>query len=262
MEQPSAPEPRHLLACCHREISFFRTAGEDSEHLAAAIALLEKLTADAPGAPDYLYDLNETRATVTGRENLALRQKDANAAAKVAARLAQACASAEELLAAHPNVPDYAASYVGICMRLAQLHNEAKRYAELERVLRKALPVQSALARDFPDVAPYTFGRMLLRVSLAGALRDQGARPQLEEARALYEAVVGELAAAAEEAAGRRGHEQRFLRFSLGHAYADLGRVLAMLGEEDGAAAAHAKAEELCEPRRPPPAEAGQRGRR
>ncbi|HAK97243.1 MAG TPA: hypothetical protein DCM87_20205 [Planctomycetes bacterium] len=261
-EQPSAPEPRHLLACCHREISFFRTADEGSEHLAAAIELLEALTADAPGAPDYLYDLNETRATITWRENVAMRQKDADATAKVTERLAQACASAETLLSAHPNVPDYAASYIGICMRLAQLHGEAKRHAELEQVLRKAIPVQSALTRDFPDVAPYTFGRMMLRMSLAGALRDQGARPQLEEARSLYEAVISELLPAGEDVAGRRGHEQRFLRFSLGQAYADLGRVLSALGDEDGAATARTKAEELRGPERRWPGDRGERGDR
>ena len=129
-----------------------------------AIQIMQKLVEEYPDVPDYSYDLCETYAIEADRSQFSSRQEiragggysrppdpfsseAADSAARQRSRemLEKALAISEELVAKHPNIPDYAVSQVFIRLRLAGITQESDR-AGAESNLRKALDLQSAPA--------------------------------------------------------------------------------------------------------------------
>jgi hypothetical protein len=83
--------------------------------------------------------------------------------------LDEALAISDGLVAEHPNIPDYAVSQVQIRLRLAYILWQSDP-SGTETHLRKALDLQSALARRFPQNFFYKLEMARIRESLAKLL--------------------------------------------------------------------------------------------
>ncbi len=241
-EFPAAPEYRHLLACCYREISRFARDEEGESPLGRAIELLEKLVAEAPDVPDYRYDLCETCAMMTPRKFGTLMRGDAAVAAQVEPRLRKALALSDTLVAEFPTVPDYAASNVGIRFSLASVCGATARREESVTLLRAALATQTALARDYPEISSYRMGVDMFRMMLVRALRGLGRPADLQEARDMLVASAAEFEA---KIASDTAPERSFLKRPLAEVYMELANVYSALGDEEKAVEARAKLQAL-----------------
>lgn len=188
-----------------------------AHELAKTTDILEDLVRDHPGVADYRYDLSETYAMSPER-------------------LDKALAISEQLVAEHPNIPDYAVSSVNIRLR-QNPHLRESDPAAAETNLRKALDVQAALARRFPENTSYIFWRAVIQESLGGLLQERGrlteARSALEDCTVSFEALL--------QKDPKAGH----IRGILAKNYASLSDVLRRLGDEQAAEEAANKAREL-----------------
>jgi tetratricopeptide (TPR) repeat protein len=247
-EHPAAPDYRHLLARCYRDLPPGppgRDPQPPGDTTGKATAILEKLVADFPDVPDYRYDLSETYARLDFRplfpwpgEGETERKRVRDSAES---RLRKALDISERLVAEHPNVPDYAVSQVQIRLGLADMLQGGGKTAEAEETLRKALALQSSLARRFPDTASYQLSLVMVHHRLAYALHKRGQSP---EARSQLDASAKVL----DELAMREAKLGR-LRGAVGFSYMGLSGLLRLMGDEEAADAAFGKAEQF----RPPP---------
>jgi eukaryotic-like serine/threonine-protein kinase len=189
-QQPRTAEYRHLLARCYREVSL-QQLGRDNPSAAKArdkaTEILQTLVAEHPDDPDYRLDLTETYAMPEAREPLPPSGPDPAAAQRMRERLEIALAISKELVAEHPNIPDYAASQVRIRLQLAEVLR-APNEPSAEANLRDALELQSALVRRFPQTASYKFPLAIIQGSLAHLYQDQG---KLPEACAMLQDCIG-----------------------------------------------------------------------
>jgi tetratricopeptide (TPR) repeat protein len=173
-EYPAMPDYRHLLALCYREAPFPRFGRRPDSTSPArdkAIKILQKLVEECPDVPDYRYDLCETYAMENDRGPFSPRGKDRPAGRQSRETLEKALAISEELVAEHPNIPDYAASQVFIRLRLADTLWDSDQ-SGAESNLRKALELQAALVRHYPRTYSYKFGSALIHESLAKLLEN------------------------------------------------------------------------------------------
>jgi eukaryotic-like serine/threonine-protein kinase len=241
-EHPAVPDYRHLLARCYRELSAGppRPGARSSPETASkATEILQKLVTDFPDVADYRYDLSETLAQVffpapwdaTAGED---RQQAMEAAQQ---RLREALKISEQLVAEHPNVPDYAASQVHILLSLSGVLRQAKQLADAEESLRKAKSLQAGLVRRYPQTVSYRVSLAIVQGSLADVL---GKVDKLPEARTLLEASA-QLLEEAVQKEPNLGH----LRGILGFHYMGLADLLRKMGDTQAAAAVQAKADQL-----------------
>jgi tetratricopeptide (TPR) repeat protein len=194
-DYPTVPDYRHLLARCYRETPPWSDRGSDSEprSLYQAARILEKLVEEYPDVADYRYDLSETYAMLGDRESQISESVAGDASESAPTMLDKALAISEQLVAEHPNIPEYAVSSVNIRLRRDDELRESDP-AAAEANLRKALELQSALARRFPENHSYTFWLAVIQESLGGLLKDQGrlsdARSALEDCIASFQDVL------------------------------------------------------------------------
>ncbi len=235
-EFPSVPDYRHLLACCYREMPPARPGhGPPPEFrsLDKAIEILERLVSQFPEVADYRFDLSESYAMAKIRGPLPHRQTGAAAAP----RIFRALAMSEELVAEHPQLPDYAASLARIHLQIARHHRHNGEDAAAEKSFRKALDLQSSLARRYPQASQYKVFNAIVHESLAGLLRERG---KLAESRTLIEASIGTLKGLAGEA-----ETPRHIRDLLAKNYVQLAGILHRMNEKQSADDARVRAEEL-----------------
>jgi tetratricopeptide (TPR) repeat protein/tRNA A-37 threonylcarbamoyl transferase component Bud32 len=252
-EFPAVPEYRHLLACCYRDRPpERRRPGPPSpgSNVERAIDLLRQLVKDFPKMPDFRYDLCETLA----RAGYSRRPGAPDAAPKAERLLAEAVTLAHDLTTQYPNVPLYAAARAHVQDRLGALLVQLKRPDEADKAFRKAVMLQSRLVKQHPEVVAYGLSLALMQASLG---RLQAERGNLKEARTLLETATIRL----EELRSKGDKDKRpgWVRFSLGRSQRELSRVLTRLGENELAAQALRRADELGPERGPAPF--GPRGR-
>jgi serine/threonine protein kinase len=265
-DHPAVPGYRHLLARCYREAPPLRPRGgpgSEPDNLYQATRILEKLVEEHPDVADYRYDLSETYAMLADRGSswgtvpifaaeTTQSREQADFAAKMGlspsagpehhapgrspAMLEKALAISEQLVAEHPNIPEYAVSSVNIRLRLNYDLRESDP-ARAEANLRKALDVQSTLARRFPENFFYKFWLAAIQESLGGLLQEQGrlpeARSALQDGIASFEEVV--------QKDPKAGH----VRGILAKNYLNLADVLRRMGQEQAAQEVSHKAQEL-----------------
>jgi tetratricopeptide (TPR) repeat protein len=238
-DHPAVPDYRHLLARCYREAPAPRPRGgpgSEPDNLYKATRILEKLVEEHPDVADYRYDLSETYAMLADRGPQGPEAPGKNVAERSPTMLEKALAISEQLVAEHPNIPEYAVSLVNIRLRLNYDLRESDA-ARAEANLRKALEVQSMLARRFPENFFYKFWLAAIQESLGGLLQEQGrlseARSALQDGIASFEEVVRKDAKA--------GH----VRGILAKNYLNLADVLRRMGQEQAAQEASRHAQEL-----------------
>ncbi len=237
-DYPTVPDYRHLLARCYREMSQGPDFGPKSEshswHEAARI--LEKLVDEHPDVADYRYDLSETYAMLGDQRSHEPGAPDKNAALRSSAMLERALIIAEQLVAEHPNIPDYAVSLVNTRLRLHH-HLRVSDPTRAEANLREALELQSTLARRFPDNTSCKFWMAAIQESLGALFQEQG---RLHEARSVLQDCV----ASYQEVLQRDVTSGR-VRDVLAKNYMNLADVLRRMGQEQEAREAQRWAEDL-----------------
>ena len=125
---PTVPAYRHLLARCYREApptSAGRAASSGPDSLNKAAQILENLVKEHPDVADYRYDLSETYAMLGDQGPRGAEASEASAAERSPAMLEKALALSEQLVAEHPNIPEYAVSSVNIRLRLNHILRES-----------------------------------------------------------------------------------------------------------------------------------------
>jgi len=156
---PEVPDYRHLLARCYREMPPVwagRDAKSESDSLDKATQILENLAKKYPDVADYRYDLSETYAMCGDRATLRPESHEVDAGKQSLEMFEKALGLSEQLVAEHPNIPEYAVSSVNIRLRLSDSLWTIKP-ALAEDNLRKAFDVQSSLVRRFPNNTSYKF---------------------------------------------------------------------------------------------------------
>jgi tetratricopeptide (TPR) repeat protein len=237
-EYPSIPEYRHLLAQCYRDMHppafiFSRQAALDANN--KAIEILEALVRDFPQVADYRYALSQTYADPPPLDISSFLREDFTALAEK--RFRMALKISEELVAEHPNVPEFVASQAEILLKLEFVLRGAGQREDADGLLRRALDLQSSLARRFPKVLRYQMQTAMLELSLARNLRG---RDQLAAAHALLKSSVARL----EKTSGTNATEWR-IRWILAHHYSELAGLLQEMKEPEAARAAELRAAEL-----------------
>jgi serine/threonine protein kinase len=245
-EHPAAPDYRHLLARCYREVGpKWPVPGSKptSDGVDKAAEILQKLVEEHPDVPDYRYDLSLTCAWLSTWPSSSERS-NSNAEQRMRQMLEKAVTISDELVAEHPNIPDYAVFHVRIRMRLADALWESDP-SRAEASLRKALDLQTTLARRFPQKSFYKLGLGYIQESLAIFLRD---RDELPEARALTDDCIVSLKASLDQ-----DPKLWHARGMLAQNYWNLADVLARLDDEQAAAESAQQAQELqAAPPKPP----------
>jgi tetratricopeptide (TPR) repeat protein len=201
-----------------------------------AAEILQNLVEEFPDNPDYRYDLAETYAMVDVPSPFSAGPPDAAAEAQSREMLDKALAISAELVAAHPNIPDYAVSQVFIQMRLAALLRKGDP-SGAEHRFREALELQSALVRRFPRISSYRFWAAVIHETLARLCEEQGrmpeARSELERSIALFEEVL------------QIDTRAWPVRGILALHYEHLASLLSRLGDDPAAAEARVHAQQL-----------------
>ncbi|MGA2034372.1 MAG: serine/threonine-protein kinase [Thermoguttaceae bacterium] len=238
-DHPTVPGYRHLLARCYRETpspGAGRAARSEPDNLYKAAQILENLVKEYPDVADYRYDLSETYAMRGDRGPRQPEAPDRSAAQRSPAMLEKALVLSEQLVAEHPNIPEYAVSSVNIRLRLNQSLRESDA-TRAEANLRKALDVQSTLARRFPENSSYTFWMAVIQESLGGLLQEHG---RLGEARSALQDCIASFKAVLQKDV-KAGH----VRDILARNYMNLADVLRRTGEDQAAEEAVRQAREL-----------------
>jgi tetratricopeptide (TPR) repeat protein len=178
-DYPAVPDYRHLLARCYREPGWrFSSAPGAADAADKAIEILRILKAEHPDVADYRYDLSETYRS----ESMALLSKmnpfypqasDQELRRRSRELLEKSLTISEELVAEHPNIPDYAASQVHIRLGLAMFPGEDDR-ARAEAQYCKAADLQASLVRRFPKNVGYKFSLAFVEGMLAEHLHTYG----------------------------------------------------------------------------------------
>jgi serine/threonine protein kinase len=238
-EHADVPDYRHLLARCYREAPFDwfgRRPNSAVQPANKAIQIMQKLVEEYPDVPDYSYDLSETYAIEAARSPFSSEATDSTARQRSREMLEKALAISEELVAKHPNIPDYAASQVFIRLRLAGMLQESDQ-AGTESNLRKALDLQSSLVRRYPRTTSYKFGMAMIQESLAVLLEK---RDDLPEARSMLQASIASL-----KELSQSDPKGPPINGILAHHYMSLADLLRRMGEDQAAADADAQARNL-----------------
>jgi tetratricopeptide (TPR) repeat protein len=241
-DHPAAPDYRHLLARSYREVSAQRFGGGPAwapDAAARAAVILETLVKEHPDVPDYRFDLSETYAWPDFRWPFAPEEADQAGRQRSQQRLEKALAISTELVAEHPNIPDYAVSQVSLRLRLADMLWRTDP-AAAEAHLRKALEVQLTLAKRFPKNSFYPLGTAIIHESLAGLLQDLHDVKRLPEARSALQNSIASFREVLQ-----KDPKSGFVRGVLAQNYATLAEVLRKLGDGKAAVEADRQAQAL-----------------
>jgi tetratricopeptide (TPR) repeat protein len=236
-DHPQVPGYRHLLARCYREMPAVSPGGgpnSGSDNLTKAARILETLVKEQPDVADYRYDLSETYAMLGDQGPAGPEGPSQDAAQRPSALLEKALALSEQLVAEHPNIPDYASSSVNIRLRLNRSLREGEG-SRAEANLRKALDVQSSLARRFPENFSYKFWTAAIQESLGGLLQEHG---RLTEARSALQDCIASF-----QEVWRHDARAPMVGAILAKNYMNLAEVLHRLGEDQKADEAAAQAQ-------------------
>jgi tetratricopeptide (TPR) repeat protein len=236
---PEVPDYRYLLARCYRETPpppFTRNSQAAADHTRKATEILEKLVEDYPDVPDYRYDLSETYATLDARRPFDSESNDRDDEQRARESLEKALAISEELVAEHPNIPDYLTSQVRIRMRLTDLLWQSDP-SRAEANLRKARDTEAALVRHFPQNSSYKIWMAVIDESLGRLLQQ---REQLPEARTTLEEGIALLKEVVEN-----DPKKRLIPWMLAENYRNLADLLRSMNNYEAAAEADRQAEEL-----------------
>ncbi len=178
---PANPEYQHLLALCYLE-----GARADDGHRGErsgderAIALLEDLVKTYPGVADYACDLSEAYSKM----HIPHPPIPPEMEREIEDRLNKALALLEQLVAKHPDAPEFLAFEGRVHHKLGSFFQQADRWPDAERSFRKAVTCQSRMVEQFPDAPYYGLWMATYRVALADALirleRPGEARTELE----------------------------------------------------------------------------------
>jgi tetratricopeptide (TPR) repeat protein len=236
---PAMPDYRHLLARCYRNASFQRfgrRADKSQETANKAIEILQDLVKEYPNVPDFRYDLSETYAMQNVRRPLSSKTANRSTERQSREMLEKALKISEDLVAEHPNIPNYAVSQVFIRLGMADLLKESDRTVA-ETNLEKALELQSALATRYPRTFSYQFGLALIYKSLADLLEQ---RNDLPKARSMMQASLS-----AFEKLLKDDPKAPPLEGMLADDYQHLAELLDRMGEKQAAKDALRRAEDL-----------------
>ncbi len=240
-QNPAAPDYRHWLARCYREVGpWWSGPGSKSamDGVDKAAAMLEELVKEHPDVPDYRYDWSLTLAWLSAWP-FSSQASGPGTEERMRQMLEKAVAISDELVAEHPNIPDYAVFHVRLRMRLADVLWETDP-SRSETSLRRAWDLQSSLVRRFPQNQFYKLGLAFIQESLAVFLRDRG---ELLAARDLTEACIASLKTLLE-----KDPKLWYVRGMLSQNYGNLADILARLNDEQSAAEAAQRAAELLSP--------------
>jgi len=212
-------------------------------NLNQAVDLLRQLVKDCPKVPGYRYDLGETLARLGGLGGLGgfggpgrSWSSDHTATFLDFKKwLDEALAISTALVAEYPTMPQYVASEAQVHHKIAFVFEQMQEFDKEEKTRRKAVNLQSELAKKHPDVIAYSYSLAVMQSSLARLLaRNENwieARKLLEESTTRMEDLF------------TRNSRLGFMRMSLSHNYQELSQVLLHLSERDLASAALKKAE-------------------
>jgi len=178
---PDVPDYRHLLALCLREMRFGRGRGAvhpDSAKLDRSITILESLVADFPDVPEYRLDLAETYAM----------QAEGPGALS---RLEAAAGIIEALVNERPNVPSYRSSLGHVYLQTARTLVREGNFDDAQKLGRRALQIQTDLARDYPGIKPMTLMTAVYEAALGHLSERMSDRA---EALRLFESAADRLA--------------------------------------------------------------------
>jgi eukaryotic-like serine/threonine-protein kinase len=238
-EYPTVPGYRHLLARCYRETPLAwagRAANSEPDSLSKAVQILENLTKEYPDVADYRYDLSETYAMLGGQGQGGPEWRDQNAPQRSPAMLEKALALSEQLVAEHPNIPDYAVSSVNIRLRLSDRLWESDP-TRAETNLRRALEVQLMLAHRFPTNSGYKFWVAVIQEALGRLFEEHN---QLSEARSALQECIASF-----KEASRNDAKAGYVCFIIAKNYMNLAAVLYRMGDDKAADEAMRQAREL-----------------
>jgi serine/threonine protein kinase len=236
-EESAVPAYRHLLALCYREKStltggpFPKIDGSDRKE---AISLLEELVKRFPHVPEYRFDLSETLAWMEVRGPPPPGFPSSKAAET---DFQEALRLSRELVAEHPNVPDYQISKAQIHSKLAGLQKQNHQLDKAEKNLRQAVVLQNSLVLRFPKVPFHQFLNVQFQDALVDVLLEQ---KKWEESRPLLESSIKQLT----KMLGQDKNKS-FLGFALADDYGKLAKVLHAVGNPELAAQAEQQAKEL-----------------
>jgi serine/threonine protein kinase len=241
IEHPATPDYRHVLARCYREVVPRPGQSIEPAKEAAnkAIAILQKLVHEYPNVPDYRYDLSECYAWLGSGMPSAMQTAGPTEYTQSRKMIETALAISEELVAEHPNIPDYAIANVNTRVRLADLLWEIDP-TQAEACLRTALGLQSSLARRFAQNFSCRFGVVIVREALVSLLLQHN-RPA--EARSILQGSIALLHELQKEES-----TAEFVGFVLYLHYTNLSEVCHSLDDEKAAADAVLHAEKLTPP--------------
>ncbi len=227
------PEYQHLLALCYLE-GAPPEDGRQGERRGdeRAIELLEALAKGYPDVADYAYDLSEAYTKMHIPRPPIPREMEK----EIEQHMGRALALLEQLVAKHPDVPDFLAFEARVLHKLGSFFQQTDRWAEAESSFRKATVCQSRLVEQFPDSPYYGLWMATFRIALADALIR---RDHPGEARTELEQAISTLLRQLEQTPETyRPHDL----LALG--YSKLAIVLRQLGERDQADEAERKAEQ------------------
>jgi len=232
-KEPVNPEYQHLLALCYLEGAPVgdergpRTREGDER----AIGLLVGLVQAYPSVPDYAYDLSEAYTKL----HIPPPPIPPELEGEIEERLAKALALLEELVARHPDVPDFLAFKARVHHKLGSFFQQTGRWPDAEHSFRDAITCQRRLLEQLPDAPYYRVWMATYHLALADALfhRDQSteARNELEQVTSLLTPLLKERP------------EMDSLHDLLASAYSQLERACRKTGEKAQADEAALKAQ-------------------
>jgi len=229
---PTDPEYQHLLALCYLEGATIEDPHPSEDRDERAVEILEGLVAAFPGIPDYAYDLSEAYARI----HIPAPPIPPEAENTIAERFGKSLALLEKLAVKYPDIPDFLAAEARIHDKLGAFHRGLDHWAEAEQSFRKAVVLQAALVKEFPDRLYYDVWMATFRIALADALLH---RNQPGEARAELEDAISTLL---RQLARRPEIQPPHNLLALG--YSKLAIALRQAGDKDKANEAARKAEQ------------------
>ena len=152
IEEPRNPEYRLFLARAYREQVRIVRVGRDRDRelaeqsLRTAIELLDRLVSDFPTQPEYQSALAEMLCTPLELPG------DPKPDPETHRRIQRAVALSEQLLAAHPHIPEHRILSGSVLNRLAWLQQASGHPVQARETYLQAIALQASLSREFPSV--------------------------------------------------------------------------------------------------------------
>lgn len=177
-EDPANVEYRLALARAerHRYIHGIRTrpAEKHRESLDRAKHILDDLVQENPTQPQFVLELADTLA-YAGEANREVTQEEAKKNLEDARRYAL------QLSDENPNIPEYAALYCNIELRLARFSKNQRNFEEAKKRYRACKRKLDDLVLKFPSNDFYLINRITASVELSKLARENRPEPDRKE---------------------------------------------------------------------------------